>query len=603
MTEPIRILYVDDDPALLDIGRLFLERSPDFSVTTIDSAPAALRLLENEHFDAIISDYQMPKMDGITFLKTARKKIGGIPFILFTGKGREDVVIQAIDNGVDAYVQKGGEPRAQFAELSHRVRKAVERVQAEQARKESEDRYRQFFRTSLDSMFITTPEGRFIDFNDALVTMFGYESREEMSGVPVPAIYAHPEERAEFLKIIERDVTIKERLILFKKKDGTIFYALLTFIPQRNSDGSIRSFIGTVRDTTEQKRVENAMRENKALLKTLIDTLPDLVWLKDCEGVYLSCNRRFESFFGAEEKDIVGKTDYDFMSRDLADFFRNHDKAAMIAGCPTTNEEEVTFAQDGHREILETIKTPLYASDGQLTGVLGISRDITERKHAVDALHQANRKLSLLSSITRHDIANQMIVLNGYLINFAETQADPAQKKFFHKFADAVQRITDQIQFTRQYEEIGVNAPVWQDCRAVADTAATAFLHGGIVIKNDLPEGLEVFADPLMAKVFYNLIENAVRYGKTITTIRLFSKERQGDRVIVCEDDGVGVITEEKEMIFSRGFGKNTGFGLFLSREILSITGISISETGISGKGARFEITAPHGVYRYRTIS
>ena len=132
----------------------------------------------------------------------------------------------------------------------------------------------------------------------------------------------------------------------------------------------------------ERNRAEEALKESEANLRTLIRTIPDLVWLKDVQGVYLSCNPRFESFFGANEGEIRGKTDYDFVDHDLADFFRMHDRMAMEENKPVRNEEEVTFAEDGHREILETVKTPMYRSDGRLAGVLGIGRDITERKRA-----------------------------------------------------------------------------------------------------------------------------------------------------------------------------------------------------------------------------
>ncbi|MEI6841331.1 MAG: response regulator [Methanomicrobiales archaeon] len=112
MATPLRVLYVDDEPDLLDIGRLFLEEDGDFTVTTALNAPEAVRLLEQEKFDAIISDYQMPEMDGIQFLLAVRARFGLIPFILFNGKGREEVVIQAINSGADFYLQKGGDPGA-----------------------------------------------------------------------------------------------------------------------------------------------------------------------------------------------------------------------------------------------------------------------------------------------------------------------------------------------------------------------------------------------------------------------------------------------------------------------------------------------------------
>ncbi|MFA7304792.1 MAG: response regulator, partial [Methanoregula sp.] len=131
MPEELRVLYVDDEPLLLDIGKIFLERSGDFAVQTAPNAPHAMRLLNEARYDAIISDYQMPEMDGIQFLSEVRSRFGQIPFILFTGKGREDVVIRAINSGADFYLQKGGDPTVQFAELSHKIKSATSRIRAE----------------------------------------------------------------------------------------------------------------------------------------------------------------------------------------------------------------------------------------------------------------------------------------------------------------------------------------------------------------------------------------------------------------------------------------------------------------------------------------
>jgi signal transduction histidine kinase len=186
----------------------------------------------------------------------------------------------------------------------------------------------------------------------------------------------------------------------------------------------------------------------------------------------------------------------------------------------------------------------------------------------------------------------------GYLPILEKQQPDTSFSDYFLRVSTAAQRISAMIQFTREYEEIGVHAPIWQDCRSLVDTAAKQAPLGMVMVKNDLPSGTEVFADPLVVKVFYNLMDNAVRYGGKITTIRFSAPESGDDQVIVCEDDGDGIVAAEKEKIFERGFGKNTGLGLALSREILDITGITIRETGEPGKGARFEISVPKGAWR-----
>jgi PAS domain S-box-containing protein len=130
-------------------------------------------------------------------------------------------------------------------------------------------------------------------------------------------------------------------------------------------------------------RAKEALKDAETKLKTILNTIPDLVWLKDVNGVYLACNPRFESFVGKKEHEIIGMTDYDFFDYELADFFRQHDLSAIQKGGINANEEVITFASDSHQETLETTKTPVYDHSGNLIGVLGIGHDITKRKHAL----------------------------------------------------------------------------------------------------------------------------------------------------------------------------------------------------------------------------
>lgn len=170
-------------------------------------------------------------------------------------------------------------------------------------------------------------------------------------------------------------------------------------------------------DITERKKAEKIILANEAKLRTLIEALPDLVWLKDPDGVFLSCNPKFEQLFDAKENEIVGKTDYDFVNKELADFFRKHDQAVMDKREPSINEEEVTYASDNHKEILETIKTPMITNDGTLIGVLCVGRDITERKQNEKTIRRS-QKMDAIGQLTggiAHDFNNLLGIILGNL--------------------------------------------------------------------------------------------------------------------------------------------------------------------------------------------
>jgi PAS domain S-box-containing protein len=249
-------------------------------------------------------------------------------------------------------------------------------------------------------------------------------------------------------------------------------------------------------------------------------------------------------------------------------------------------------------------------SDAPIAWIEGVAEDVTERKvlememhyHEAEvnryalALTRANEKLNLLSSITRHDILNQLTALSGYLELMNENPKSPQIQKYIDIEKRIAETIKKQIQFTKDYHEIGVQSPQWYNVKKAIETATAPLPlpRGTLVIAI---ENISIYADPLLEKVFYNLVENALRYGREPIRIT-FSSHLQGDTItIVCEDNGEGVPEEFKEAIFRRQYFKHTGFGLFLSREILGITGLSIRESGEPGKGARFEIAVPPGYF------
>ncbi len=240
-------------------------------------------------------------------------------------------------------------------------------------------------------------------------------------------------------------------------------------------------------------------------------------------------------------------------------------------------------------------------NDGRTVKTHGANQDITERRQMEDALHQANRQLNLLSNITRRDILNQLMVLKGFLELSHEEIDDPKTlMEFIKKEETAANAIEHQIKFTRDYQELGITAPEWQNVSANINKALIGLPMRDVHVEID-QNNPEIFTDRLFEKVFYNLIDNALRYGGTgMKTIRVSSQVINSGLRIVCQDDSVGITAEDKKRLFSRGFEKNTGIGLFLSREILAITSITITETGIPGQGARFEILVPKGMWRLK---
>lgn len=244
-----------------------------------------------------------------------------------------------------------------------------------------------------ESISITDTKNRILFVNEAFLKTYGYNETSELIGKDISLVRSplnDPDTTAEILGATAESGWKGE--IMNKRKDGSEFPISLSTSIIQNEDGEILGMVGVASDITERKKVEEELQAKEAHLSTLVKTIPDLIWVKDINGVYLTCNLMFEYFFGASAKEIIGKTDYDFVDKELADFFRNHDKKAIKAGRPTSNEEWVVFANDGHRALLETIKTPMYDSKGNTIGVLGIGRDITDRKNAEEKLRQSEVK-------------------------------------------------------------------------------------------------------------------------------------------------------------------------------------------------------------------
>ncbi|MEZ5335142.1 MAG: PAS domain S-box protein [Methanolobus sp.] len=274
------------------------------------------------------------------------------------------------------------------------IRDISERKKSEKALRESEEKLISMVTNIADVIAIVDKDGINRYKSPNVEKWFGWKPEELVGNCALDLM--HPDDFTKVQKALfsiyskpKASTNIEAR---YRCKDGNYKWTQFTAI-NLFDEPAINGCLVNYHDISQRKASEKALLESQAQLRSLVDTAPDLVWLKDKKGVYLACNTRFESLFGAKETEIVGKTDYDFVDKELADFFIGTDKKAIESGKPISFEEELTYADDGHKECLETIKSPVNDKNGQLLGVLGIARDITQRKKSEEELKLASFSL------------------------------------------------------------------------------------------------------------------------------------------------------------------------------------------------------------------
>lgn len=296
---------------------------------------------------------------------------------------------------------------------------------------------------------------------------------------------------------------------------------------------------------------------------------------------------------------ITGLSSHDAIGLSIAEVFPG---LASIQASPVPEGRErrieIPVLHKGLPIYYDVLVTRMHNGGTGAAGYLCMFRDISDRKQAELAIAHANNKISLLTSITSHDLSNKILSLSIYLELSQELCTDPLQKGYLDRLELAVDAMREQIAFTREYQQLGTEVPVWQNVDAVINRAQKHVDLRNVTLTGSTGS-LEIYADPMLEKVFYNLFDNAMKYGGAgISSITVTTHSSGDNQIIVIEDDGTGITHEDKTRLFERGFGKNTGLGLYLSREILAITGIVIHESGKPGWGARFECRIPSGKFR-----
>jgi len=963
----VLVLYVDDDPALLEIGKTFLELSGRIQIHTVGSVSEALEEIKRQTYDGVISDYEMPHINGIAFLRYIREHYRDLPVVLFTGRSREEIAIEALNSGADFYLQKGGDPKSQFAELEYNLLHAIERRKAQEELKESRQLMGNLIDFLPDATFAINRENVVISWNRMMEKITGISAGDIMGrntyrealarfneqriplidivldpGREIPGIQlirdgnaiisefyspdayggkgahlwliasplydasgnaigaiesirdvskrmeaeknlqeAHVELNAAYEQLAATEEELRQNYNELAKSEEKIHKSeeryrnivedqtelicrfspagRLTFVNgaycryfgldpahsigklhpvripkedqksmkkhfaaftraepvatiehrivmptgevrwQRWSDRAVFDEMGKIveyqsvgRDTSDQheafdklKRTntelsaayeqlsatEEELRQNYDELaksqrdlhdseeryRNIVEDQTEFICRFTPDGRLTFVNGAYCRYFGLDPRACVGKlhpvkipqedrkimkehlaafspenpvhavehrivmpdgevrwqrwsdravfdkdrkiVEYQSVGRDTSDQHgmieelrrTNTELSAAYEQLSATEEElrqnydelaksqyDLRESQERYRNIVEdqteficrfrpdgthlfvndaycryfekpreeivghrfvpkipgedrsllaahfAAITPdlpvhtvehrilmpngevrwqqwsdraIFGNDGKVVEYQSVGRDITDRKCTEQALSEANRKLTLLSGITRHDILNQLTALQGYLGLIQTNAADPSIKHLAQQALHSGEIIHDQISFTRQYESIGTQMPLWQN---VYETAASVSRDGGfrMVTVDPALKGIEIYADPLLKLIFYNLFENSWMHAGREAKVSVSGAMTQNGAVIVISDNGNGIPHEEKEKIFQKGYGTHTGLGLYLVREILSITTIDIGEDGEPGKGARFMIRVPVGMVR-----
>jgi PAS domain S-box-containing protein len=483
----VRVLHVDDDAGFLAVAKQCLEEQSQFQVDTALSSKEALEKLKHSEYDAVVSDYKMPEKNGLELLRDLRQQGNDVPFILFACKGQEENAIEVLNSGVYRYVGKEGNAEVTYGELKRSICDAVRGQRAEK---------------------------------------------------------------------------------LF-------------------------------RDFTESKKIF----EKNRFQSRLLSSVGQAIIATDMNGKIIYWNNAAEQLYGWQEAEVLGRSIVDVTPAESS-----QEQAAKIMKRLTAGEywsgEFLAKRRDGTLFPAIVTNAPITNDKGELIGTIGVSTDISEQKWMQEIFNEAiakvvelNEKLQVVESLTRHDIRNKLSALNGRIFLLKKRLSDNTEALSHVKEMELVfQQMLRILEFEKYYVQVGSEEPKDIDVEKYVSEAVLLFsdLKGAKLINEC--RGLTVLADSMLRQLFYNLIDNTLKYGKKVGRIRVHYKEEGNQLKLVYEDDGVGIPDDEKSNLFQEGYGKGTGFGLYLIKRICEAYGWTIQETGKQGKGAQFTMTIPKNV-------
>lgn len=471
-TEPLKVLLIEHDEAFARAVSGMLDQARDTvgAVVATASLEEAIARLSTEKFDVILLELFLPDGAGLLNISLLKEQAPHVPIIAIGAADDETLALEAVHVGAQDYLVKGQlSPRW----LLRSIRYTSERHEADMTLLAAEENYRGIFDHLVEGIFQTTPDGRYLMANVALARIYGYATPEELMASVTDIgrrLYVQPGRREEFVRIMQERDTITGFESQIFHKDGSVIWISENCRAIRDANGKLLYYEGTVEDITQRRQAEQNLRDSEALYHSLVETITQNIFRKDIQGRFIFANQRFCNLLGRKLDEIVGKTDFDFFPKELAEKYRSDDRRVMETGQAFQAIEE---HQEPGREMMfvQVVKTPLYDATGWIIGVQGIFWDITQERLAAESVRQANAELAK----SREELRLKNAVMEDDLKMAREIQVAmlPQQLPAFPRNAVPAESA---FQFTHRYHPSGTVGGDFFSVSALSDTEAAVFI-------------------------------------------------------------------------------------------------------------------------------